>query len=229
MADLLDIRPERNDSDQRLLRKILAALNLWLGGIVPGQSGNINIDSSAGAGQVTVVPVPGDGSAGAITGDRSGGYTTAFIYSPTKSAGAYAVGDAIGSRAPLLAVLRPGVGTGILQSLTVFDAAKQSQPIDFLFFSQEPSNSTATDNAAVVVAAADVPYFLGKVSVTEDDYIPLPGAGGGSVATVGNVGLVLKVPASTGLGAGTVWVVAVTQGTPTYAGALQFGFGVLQD
>lgn len=226
MADLLDIRPERNDTDQKLLRKILASLNLWLGGIVPGQAANIVIDASAGAGQVTVVPTPG-GDPIAATSDRSGGYTTTAIYSPVKSAGAYGIGDAIGARTPLLGVLRSGVCTGILQSLTVFDAAGQSPVVDFLLFSQDPASSTVTDNLPVAIDAANVPYLLGKVSVTADDYAQLPD--GSTVATLGNIGLVIRAPVSTGLGAGTVWVVAVSQGTPTFLGALQFGFGILQD
>jgi len=216
----IDLNPERNDSDQQLLRKILKSLNLWLGGIVPSQSGNITVDTSAGVSSITVTPVSG----GSMTTDRVGGYTTINQYSPVLTAVAYTAGDALGSTTSLDAILRPTVGTGILQSISVYDAAGQSAAIDFLIFSSEPASSTVTNNSPVVVDTSDVAKLLGKVSVAATDYVAT--AGGPTIATVSNVGLVLDSDNATG----TIWVVPMTQGTPTYAASsLAFTIGVLQD
>lgn len=221
MADFINLQPDRNDSAQLLLRKILAALNLWQGGVTSNQAAHISIDTSGGEAAVTVTP----SADGTPSSDRVGGFTTRWTYAPAIDTNIYTAKDAVGVQTPLLGVLRKGVCTGILQSLSVIDTANQKPEIDFLFFSEEPA--AATNNATYSPAAADGAKFLGKVSVVADDYAEIDT---GCVATIANIGIVLKTPVSTGLGAGTVWVVPVVQSTPTFtASSVMFTFGVLQD
>ncbi len=215
----VNLGSDANDSIQVLLRRLLAATTLQLG-VNPLQASSVTIEAGDG-GAVTVVS--GDG---AVSSDRVGGYTQTWVYQPAIDTNVYTAKDALGVQTPLLSILRKGVCSGILQSITVSDLAAQSPDIDFLFFNAEPA--AATNNVTYAPAAADAVKFLGIASVTSDDYHAVDS---GVVASVRNIGLVLKTPVSTSLGAGTVWVVPVIQSASTFTAAtnLMFTFGVLQD
>jgi len=225
MAQSLSIHSDSQDNQVTLLKKILQAINLFQGGITNQQARSITVDDTGAATGVTIVA----SSSGVASSDRVGGFTTDYTFVPAIDTNAYVAGDALGIRVPMLSVLRSGVCTGLLQSLTVYDADGQKAAIDFLIFDSEPSSSTIVNNSAVAIAAADIAKLVGKVSILDTDYVDF--AGGAAVATVANIGLVIKTALSTGLGAGTVWIVPMVQGTPTYTAAtsLTITAGFLQD
>jgi len=214
----VNLRPDRNDTQQLLLRKLLAAINLWAGGITSDQAQNIQIDTSGGLGTVTVTPPSGSAS----SADRVGGFTTLTHTTPViPGSAAYAAGDTVGTP-QALTVLRSTINTGVFQSLTIVDTAAQAAAYDILVFNGNPSSSTFTDNNAAVIAAADVSKLVAKVSVTSEDYLT---AGGVSVATVSNIGAVVGGSVN-----GVLYFVPITQGTPTYsANGVDFFWGILQD
>lgn len=126
----------------------------------------------------------------------------------SSAATAYASGDEVGG-IQTLAAGHPvrGVGTVILQSVTVVDAAKQSAPFDILFFSADPTG--AGDNAACdITDAAMYGNCLGRCAITNDDYTDLTS---NSVGTVNNIGLAMA-PAA----ASTIWALPVIQTGATY-------------
>ena len=227
MADILDIRPDRLDSDQKLLRKILAAINLWQGGIVPGQSSNITIDSSGGAGSVTVTPNPG----GAATSDQVGGYTYIGYFRPDVSLTAYSDGDVVGS-SRLVAAFRQGVGSGVLQNVTVHarEAAFTAADLDILLFRAPLSSSTLTDNAAPTFTDADFAGLQGIVSIPADSWVQY--GTGYAAASVANLGIALKSSNAGTVGIDhLVWPVVIARGAVTFtdADSLNMWFGFLQD
>lgn len=205
--------PDPLDGNVTLLKKILWTLNASTYGVTDAGELNTYVASNP--------------SGGGSLATRVGGFTGGSVYSPASGGGAYNGGDAIGVDTPLLSVLRSGVCTGVLQSIVVVDRDNQKAPIDFLFYGAAPTTS-AVNNSAFAINAADVSKFLGKVSLAASDYTTI---GTVAVASLVGVGLALQSNLLTGLAAGTVWVVPVTSGTPTYAtpNALTFRFTFLQD
>lgn len=205
--------PQPTDSEHDLLKKILWTLNASSYGVTNPAELNVLTASNP--------------SVSGSSASRVGGFTSAFVYSPASGGGAYSSGDAIGVDTPLLSVLRSGVCTGILQSLVITDRDNQKAPIEFLFFRDDPVTS-AVNNTAYAIAAADDTKFLGKVSVAAADYVTI---GTVAVASISGIGLPVVGAFSTSVGAGTIWVAPITTGTPTYAtaDALSLRFNFLQD
>jgi hypothetical protein len=218
--------PKTRDTDVDYLRKILWTLNNTAYGIgSPADYANAVAAATAAGLDPSDPAVLSSVSTAA---SRVGGFTSVINYTPAISAESYSAGDALGSQGVLSKALRAGVCTGLLQSITVYDADQQTPDIDFLFFSRTLA-TLPVDDAQYSITAPDLDYFLGAASIVSTDYKELAT---GAVATLGNVGLVLKVPLlSSGGIAGTVWVVAVTQSTPTFTttSSLRFTFGFLQD
>lgn len=133
--------------------------------------------------------------------------------SPTVSTTAYAANDVVGGVVSLGSVVIPTK----LQSVTVIDRSAQAAALEIVLFEKMPTASTLTDNAAPVLAAAEVGNIVARVPVAAADYAAA--IGGVRVATLANLQRFVK---GTSLSA-----VLVTSGTPTYAlGALTLKFGL---
>ena len=170
-------------------------------------------------------PLPTTMAAGStleLTGELEISADAAIIQiTPLINTVAYSVGDTIGG---LMTISNAYDGIGaaaVLQSITVFDKANQSAAIDFLFFNA--SGTVPSNNNAFTWNSADYVKFLGRARVAAADYITLNGR---AIASVYPIGLVLQGNATHAL-----YVVAVAQGTPTYATTsdLIFSFGLLRD
>lgn len=132
---------------------------------------------------------------------------------PVVSTTAYAANDVVGGVVALGPVTIPTK----LQSVTVIDRSAQAAALEIVLFEKMPTASTLTDNAAPVLAAAEVGNIVARVPVAAADYAAA--IGGVRVATLANLQRFVK---GTSLSA-----VLVTSGTPTYAlGALTLKFGL---
>ncbi len=133
---------------------------------------------------------------------------------------AYDAGDLLSDRIEIADVVRKTNESLILQTITVIDKADQKAAFNLVFL--DGDISLGTINGAPNISDANVlSYVIGHAPVAAADYLDL---GGVSVATVRNVGLFLQ----TAIGSKTLYVAAVTTGTPTYGAAgdlvLKLGF-----
>ncbi len=82
----------------------------------------------------------------------------------------YAAADTIGSK---LSLTDPNTAApitrGVIRNVIITDLAALTGNIDVLFFSQDPSATTFTNNAALDIADADLPNLIGSVALTDAD------------------------------------------------------------
>jgi hypothetical protein len=148
----------------------------------------------------------------------------------TVDTSAYASGDHIGKAAAGNGVASNPVAITLptdwaypcailVQNVMLVDEAKQNAAIDVLFYNQNPSATTFTDNSATDVADADMEKVAGAVSLTT--YFSL---NDNSFAQATNCGVEVVMKA------GTLYVSLVSRGTPTYAAAddLRLKVGVIK-
>lgn len=131
-----------------------------------------------------------------------------IVATPTVSTSpAYSSGDLIGTKLTLANAARIAGGSGYLRSLVLTDKAKQSAQIDVVFFRTDPSNTTFTDNAALVVNATDLLTIVGHVSIVTADWCAF---NANSVATKAGLGLEYQLVGT------SLYACLVSRGTPTY-------------
>lgn len=132
----------------------------------------------------------------------------------------YAAGDVLSDTAILAGVAPVPGGSTQLRSIEVLDEDDQGIAFDIVFL--DSNVSLGPFNAAPAIADAGARSILGIVSVATGDYVDL---GGCRVATLKNIGLVLKVLANSS----DLYIATITRGgTPTYTAAglkLKLGFG----
>lgn len=156
------------------------------------------------------------------SGQPVGCNTAILAATPTITAGAYSANDAVGGMMTLTSAGLGGQSSGIINSITIIDLAKQSLGIDIFIFDR--SFTPTADNAAFDPSDGDMANCIGVISVSASDYYPWAD---GSVACKTNVNIPYVIPSD----GTTIYAQAVTRGTPTYAATtdLTFKFGVTQD
>ena len=127
---------------------------------------------------------------------------------PTLDTSAYATGDHMGTVHTLTGVNNDGGQMTYLQGLVIVDRAKQKSALDVFFFDASPTVASSDNAAADVSDAEMVDKCIGWVTVAAADYKDL---NANSTATVKDINLPLKPAAS-----GTVYVLVVSRGSPTY-------------
>lgn len=148
------------------------------------------------------------------------GTVMAFVEAtPALTTDAYADGDLLFDSTEIANAVRTG-STAMLQSLAVIDSDDQSPALEIYLWSK--SIDMGTVNSAVAVAAdSDLVSFLGRVSVVAADWKDL---GPGRVASIENIGLMVKADSGT-----SIYFGATTSDTPTHtASGLLFKFGFTQ-
>jgi hypothetical protein len=158
-----------------------------------------------------------------------GGHTVIIRPTVTVDTGIYAALDVLGALATsgvitLTSAMRTSGGSGILQSLVVYDDDNEKNPLSFLFFDAAPASGTYTGNGALALSSGDKAKYLGRVDIAAADYFTV---GGDAVASVKNIGLAVKAVGTANL----YMIPIVTSGTPTYTAStdIQVGLGFLQD
>jgi hypothetical protein len=96
------------------------------------------------------------------------GFTQSNTITVTCSTAAYTAKDNIGGLMTMQ--LAKGHLSGVIQTLVLSDAAAQAKEMDVVFFNANPTTSTFTDNAALIVSDADLKKICGVATVTASDY-----------------------------------------------------------
>ena len=122
----------------------------------------------------------------------------------------------------------PGItqaeGCAVITSVVVTDYDDQGIAMDVLFL-RSPI-TVGANNATMTISDNEVGEVLGSVSIAATDYLDLPN---NQVATVRNLGLIVKPEINDGDSSRSIWMVLRTTGTPTYAGGkLGVKVGVLR-
>lgn len=138
----------------------------------------------------------------------------------TLDTSAYADGDVLADTQVVAGALRYTDAFAELRSILVLDEDDQGVALDLIFF--DANVSLGTENGAPAITDANARSILGLVSVAAADFKDL---GGSRIASLKNVGLVLKAASGTR----NVYVAAITRGgTPTYtASGLKLRLGIV--
>lgn len=138
---------------------------------------------------------------------------------------AYADHDLVGG---LLTLTNPfGADAGfIVNSITVQDLdADNACPLVVLFFEENPSGTTFTNNSILALADADVPKVVHKAKIAASDYDAMGTSS--MVAEVTGLGFAMKSRGA----AGAFYVALMSDGgTPTWAASdVSLSFGIVAD
>jgi len=151
---------------------------------------------------------------------------------PTITLSAYVAEDCIGGLQTLTEIVNFNGRGGFIHSITVVDADAENAPLNFLFFSANPTASTTTDAAPFVIHADDVDKLIGIVAVAAVDYDLIDA--GTSIVTKENLGIVFETVANSTSalndGDDNLYMAVHTSGTPTYTAVddLIFKIGIVQ-
>jgi hypothetical protein len=139
------------------------------------------------------------------------------------TAGAYDAADNVGGVIVLPNALRFERPTGVWHSLVVTDAADQKAVLEVFLLRRRPSGGTYTNNAGLAFSTTDLGHILARKQVAAADYLTV---GSHAVASLSGLGAVVRSE-----DAGTLYVLIMTAGTPTYAAVtnLRCSFGFLRD
>jgi hypothetical protein len=105
----------------------------------------------------------------------------------TTSDPAYSAGDQVGVLLTFSHAVDAAGGCAIVESLQALDKDKQNAALTLLLFSRAPT--VVADNAAENLSDADMANCLGKINIATGDW---ESRANGSVATLKNIGLVVK-------------------------------------
>lgn len=152
-----------------------------------------------------------------------------LVVSLTTPTGALADGDVMAATQEIASFFTENGGRGVLQSVVAIDTDDQGIAFDLVFFNA--NTSLGTEDSAPDIDDTEVLTVLGIVSIGVDDeaspyHSPFIDLGANRVATRNGIGLHMEAGAATT----SVWVAAITRGTPTYAsGVVTVKLGFLQD
>ena len=140
---------------------------------------------------------------------------------PTVTAGAYTTGMVAGGKITLTGAARISGGSGVIQTASLTKKTNLTAAYDVYFFHTDPSNSTFTDNSALALNVADLPFLIGVAHCTD-----LVSNGTPQTLQAANLGLPFKLATGTSL-----FAVAVIRGAETLAStsAIVLNVGILQD
>jgi len=151
------------------------------------------------------------------------------VVSLTTPTGALADGDVMAATQEIASFFTENGGRGVLQSVVAIDTDDQGVAFDLVFFNA--NTSLGAEDSAPDIDDTEVLTVLGVVSIGVTDeaspnHSPWVDLGANRVATRTGVALHMEAGAATT----SVWVAAITRGTPTYAsGVVTVKLGFLQD
>lgn len=144
--------------------------------------------------------------------------TVHLTAAPTVTAGAYSTGYVVGGLISLSGAARVNAGSGTIQSALVTVKTALTAPFDVLFFDTDPTNSTFTDNAALALNVADLPFLCGVAHCVD-----LVSGGTPQILQASNIGIPFKLSAS----ATTLYAVIVMRGAETLASTSAIGLSTV--
>lgn len=126
---------------------------------------------------------------------------------PTVTAGAYTTGQVVGGLISLTNAAQSSGGGGFIQSANINIKTALTAPYDIYFFDTDPTNSTFTDNSALVLNVADLPFLCGIAHVVDL-------SSDGTPQTLQSQNLAIPFRLNTGT---TLYAVIVMRGGQTFA------------
>lgn len=139
---------------------------------------------------------------GAVTG-----YTNIKDITLSCAAETFAANDLVADAQEIKGAFRVPGGTGIVHAVRLLDDDDQGTDLDLYFVGA--SDSWGTEGSALAPTDAEAAEIFGSVSIESGDYTDLIAS---QEATKTNLNIPVKAPDD-----GTsLWIVAVTRGTPTY-------------
>ena len=126
---------------------------------------------------------------------------------PVVSAGAYGANDCVGGIITLAGAARSAGLPTILTGFNLFDVGNQKAVLDVLLFNATPAGGTYTDNAAIVLAAADDGTCIAHFRIDAADYYTTVGSKADAFKAL-NIPL---VPAAT-----SIFALIMCVATPTF-------------
>lgn len=137
---------------------------------------------------------------------------------PTVTSGAYTTGQVVGGLISLSGAARVNSGGGLVQTVAVTVKTALTAAFDVLFFDTNPTNSTFTDNSALALNVADLPFLCGVAHCTD-----LVSGGTPQILQAANCSLPFKLSAA----ATTLYAVIVMRGAETLASTSAIGLSVM--
>lgn len=174
---------------------------------------------TAGTASANVVTVQGIAFGTPVT---TGGTVVHITSAPTVTAGGYVTGNVVGGLVSLATAARVNAGSGTVLSVLVTVKTALTAPFDVLFFDTNPTNSTFTDNSALAVNVADLPFLCGVAHCVD-----LVSGGTPQILQAVNCGITFKLSAA----ATILYAVIVMRGAETLAStsAIQMTTVIAQD
>lgn len=159
---------------------------------------------------------------------KIGGWTKTLKTAAVIDTGAYTSGDNIGGLLTLSNATRsggggPGQGGGLIQVVRLVDQDNEKREIDIVFFDENPTGTTITNNVALDIADADMAKVIGHVTILATDYVSYAD---NAIATRTGLGLAFSLASGT-----TLYAAMVIRDTPTYTATTDIAVAVvvLQD
>lgn len=152
---------------------------------------------------------------------NTGAGAVCLSVTPAVTAAAYTAGMVAGGKLSLAGAVRSAGGSGMIQSAGVSKKTALTAPYDLYFFHTDPTNSSFTDNAALALNVADLPFLIGVAHCTDlVDH--------GTPRTLQALNLALPFRLASGT---TLFAVAVARGGETLASssALVIHVTIVQD
>lgn len=133
----------------------------------------------------------------------------------------YADGDVLTDTQEIEGAIKAVEGTGIIDTVVVFDKDDQGEAMDLVFFRNDVS--LGPKNAPVRMSDADAAQILGVIGVAVADYVDLVNS---QIVTKTNVGILAQGEDM----ATSLYVSAISRGTGTYTpNGIMLKIGILQD
>lgn len=95
------------------------------------------------------------------TGQEGGEFTRLVSVTPAVQAAAYAQNDLFGGKMTIPGAALADYGTGRIRSITLCSKIAFTADVRVIFFSEDPSNTTFTENGALAISADDVAKVIG--------------------------------------------------------------------
>lgn len=137
---------------------------------------------------------------------------------------AYSAGNSIGGLITFANAVR-SPGTGIIESVHLFDLDHNAVAMDLLILDQAPS-VTPADKVTWLVTNIDAQKVIGRIAISSSDWVTY-----NNVSFVTEKGLGITVKATAAAGTNLYGILLCNASTPTFTGVSNVGvdLGILQD
>lgn len=153
-----------------------------------------------------------------------GGHSEVVVTTPTiDTTPDYSAGDLVGDKLTINGIGRIASGSGVIVNVFLTSDVDTTATFDVLFFFDDPTGTTFTDNSALSLAVADLHFLIGAVSL--DTIVDM-----GTPVMI-KPSVPVSLPFTCDPGTDDIYAAIIARGTYNAAGSadLNLVVGVLQD